>query len=182
MKKNSPFLKLFLLTLLFFSAAAGKSPAQARYVLKSEDETNSAKFLTPVHNEIPLTLSCYNDETADMECSQIPESYFNKMEKPLISGFYKGVMWIDAEFTDTSALDGKMYNIDFGTKHIDLAELYIKNGEEWQFYGRTGRSIRRQMMSYPLWRLNIPMNLHDFPQEETHHIRLKLYSYFGHAN
>ncbi len=165
--------------LLFFSLVSSCLSAQARYIFSPVKELGIKEVPSPKNLSIPLEVSYYNDGTATMRCGQIPSSYFHPISRAFYTGFYKGVLWVELSFPDTQADDGKNFYLDLGNEHIDMAELFIKKDGDWQFYGRTGRSVRRKYMSMPSWRLVIPLDESELPEEDVHTVRVRMVSYIG---
>ena len=141
---------------VFLLISFSRVEAQARYLFSPAKELGVTEVDQPKNLSIPLEVSYYNDGTATMRCNQIPSSYFHPVERSFSPGFYKGVLWVELTFKDTRAEDG-----------------------EWQFYGRTGRSLKRNCMNVPSWRLVIPLNEAVMSDGPMHKVRIRMCAYLG---
>ncbi|MBP5176065.1 MAG: hypothetical protein ILP07_09170 [Treponema sp.] len=177
MKHFESLKRTFLLVFLLFFMV--KADSQARYIFSTTKELGILEVEQPKNLSIPLEVSYYNDGTATMRCNQIPSSYFHPIARSFSTGFYKGVLWVELAFKDTQVEDGKNFYLDLGSEHIDIAELFIMKDGTWEFYGRTGRSLKKSYMSVPSWRLVIPLDESDLSDGPVHRVRVRMCAYLG---
>ena len=175
-KKKSIF---SLLLTIFTLISVNTISAQARYIQNPMKEMKVEDLRVPEHKEIPITVSYYNDDTAALQCSQLSRSYFHPGSTKFNPGFYKGVLWLEIDFPDTQSTDGKYYNLYLGSEHIDVADVFIQKDGQWHFYGRAGRSIKKEQMTTPSWELHVPIDESELEKKESHTIRVRMMAYIG---
>ena len=172
-KENLSFFFLFFMffLLLFTSCSAGR-----------QELADNQKLYSPLNISIPEDLSVplivrkYYDETGAKDCSFIPDIFFSRASPDFNPGFYNGNLWLDIYFPDTVPKLGSNYMLDIGEEPCDFVELFIEKDGVWKFRGRTGRSILINQMSYPSWRLCIPVSAEDFDSSKVHHLRIRMMS------
>src|SRR5574344_273390 len=171
-------LSFFLLLSTFFLQSCS---FKSSYVTNVNLVTDPQPILITEKTAIPLAVQKYYDDTGAMQCSGIPDIFFKKAAAYFNPGFYKGVLWLDVFFADTTGNLGYEYMLDFGSEPIDFAEVYTYTHLDgrWNLYGRTGRMLTRKQMSSPTWRLCIPINEAALDKEAVHHVRIKMMSHIS---
>ncbi|MBO4320349.1 MAG: response regulator, partial [Treponema sp.] len=159
---------IFLLFLCTFSLFSEK-----KYIKNPVKEFEIEDSKENRSKSIPLTVSYYNDETAEMDCGDLDKVEFTNTAQVFNPGFFKGVLWCDITFVDTQSDGGNDLYLYLGNRHIDLAEAYTLSSSGWTLIGWTGRSIKREQMSVPSWKLIIPIDSTELDRNIYHHLRVK---------
>ena len=83
------------------------------------------------------------------------------------------------EFPDTQADNGQYYNLGFGLKRFNYADVFRYSPDEgkWILMGRTGSNLDRSQITYATWIPSILIDETAFPKEEIHTVRIRMISY-----
>jgi len=172
-KYNFGYLVLFLVG-IFASCSL-----TSNYIVDVQSTLDPGHVSNNETMDVPLVVSSYYDDTGTEECGNIASTSFTKSSAYFNPGFYKGTLWLDIFFPDTTEKLGDEYMIDFGSEPIDYAEVFAPVKDSWKLYGRTGRMLNRKQMSSPSWRLFIPLNEISLEKNVVHHIRVKMMAHIG---
>ena len=177
--------RLVLLAMAVLSLAGCFSTAfpEGIYITDFENQLDFEKTKPPKDKEIPLTIKYFNDPEATIDCADLNLDNFTDAKQDFHPGFYKGVLWINVEFPDTQADNGQYYNLGFGLKRFNYADVFRYSPDEgkWIFMGRTGSNLDRSQITYATWIPSILIDETAFPKEEIHTVRIRMISYNGSA-
>ena len=155
------------------------SSCKSNIFISSVQSSIDTEIKIPKKIDIPLYVTKFYDKTNKIKCSDLIEKNFTPAKSHFNPGFFKGALWLDIYFPNTTTALGPSYAIDFGSEPISLAEVYLCNNDgEWQIFGRTGRMLLRNQMNSPSWRMYIPFTS-NLENGAVHHIRVKLISTIG---
>ena len=135
-------------------------------------------YIKQSRQPIQLKVSYFIDSTTSYNYWNIPQEKFRETSACFNPGFHSGILWLDIQFEAPPAGRGN-YTLDFGAEGIEVAEAFIRKNGEWEFYGRTSRILPQEQVSSSSMRQKIPVNLVEFTDGSTHHIRIKVLSHFG---
>lgn len=149
------------------------------YITNPVKQFNISPIQETAKKQIPLSLSFWNDPSTKIQCQDLNEEDFVAADKTINADFYKGVLWIQAEFPETEVDDNLRLN--FGLKQFILAEAYAYNSKtgDWALIGRTGSNLPNKYVQTPSTIPSITMDKSTFPAENVHKIRVKMINYDG---
>ena len=174
MKKSLKLVLYILFFVLSISNAAasetvGKELSPAQTEIYSDKASDDAKKVM-----IPLSVRYAVDSNDSWNCSSIPDYEFKETELPFLGGFFEGSLWLDIKFVNIAENPGSTYNLCFTNDFIDEAELYVRRGGKWTFYGKTGHSIDKKELTKKTWDLTIPINMLELDNSQINYIRLRI--------
>src|SRR5574344_2093637 len=124
----------FLLLLALFLLSTTGCRDNKSYITDPQGVIEQQPVNKATIHGIPLAVRKYYDDTGAKKCENIPDIFFSKAAPFFNPGFYRGVLWLDIFFPDTTDKLGQEYMLDFGAEPLD--------------FGRQGKERRR----YPMWR------------------------------
>ena len=169
----------FLLLLALFLLSTTGCRDNKSYITDPQGVIEQQPVNKATAQGIPLAVRKYYDDTGAKKCENIPDIFFSKAAPFFNPGFYRGVLWLDIFFPDTTEKLGQEYILDFGAEPLDFAEVFIQKGNSWELYGRTGRMLKQSQITSPSWRQYVPINEAVLDKAIVHHIRIKLMAHIG---
>lgn len=181
---GKPSFKKLLKALSFIflaSASACLMHAEGIYITDFTTAQGFQELPPPKDKEIPVKVKYFNDPEAEIDCADLKTEDFTSTKQDFNPGFYKGVLWINVDFPDTQAANGQYYNLGFGLKRFNYADVFRYSPDEgkWILMGRTGYNLDKSQITYATWIPSVLIDESEFPDEEIHTVRIRMVSYNG---
>ena len=127
---------------------------------------------------IPLRISYFLDKDGTSTPADVLSNEFIPSSNVLTVKHSVETLWVRIDF---NSKDNKWfsYTLDLGQESVPSAELYIKRGNKWNFYGQTGRHIKYKYQKTGNMRQTIYLNVKDLEPGENHTLLLKIKPEFG---
>lgn len=132
-------------------------------------------------NFIPTEISYFIDKDNSCTPYNISNQTFTPTPEEFIVQSNNKTLWINIKFTPEKNISWASYTLDLGQEPIPLAKLYVKHGDNWHYYGQTGRKLKQDYLQIGYMRQAIIINEKDFEKEEVHNILLKITPSYGTA-